>query len=515
LLLSKQALPSAGKPEVVLVADRTLSAEYKMLFEGIFATMQTTQVPEFVMRRLVSPAMKADKAGRAWAAVLGLRRIESALLAGGELNRNNVVCTTPESLGKLLGPWLKAVLVSSSDPLGQGMSNTTTDNFWKGQLYTRFWMNRMMDVIRKAKEQYDFKVIGGGAGAWQWANNPSEAQRQGFDTIFEGYFETQGPKLIADILGGRPIVKHICEHDNGIESIRPIKGASLLGIVELSRGCGKGCKFCSTAGKKMEHLPIETIVADLHTNVSQGINAVVSGSEDFFRYGGKGGKPDFDKLHELLVEMKKVKGLSFMQIDHGNISSVMQLSDEQLKEIRRLLTWQAKCDYLWVNMGIESANGHLVSANSAGKLSPFGPDDWEEVVREAADRMVRNGFFPVFSIILGLPGETPEDVAQTLKLVKHLTTRRTVIFPIFYEPVLKDEIENGQRFRLEDMRLDHLELYRTCYEQNFKWVPRMFWDNQRAAGVGPAKRLLIRMLGKTEVRAWRKAFRQIQNRLQN
>jgi len=446
-------------PAVVLVADRTLSARYKVLFEGIFATMQTSKAPQFAMRHILSPKMPADSGGRALAAPLGLRRVQAAILNQTALGPEDVICTTPEALGKVIGPWTKIVGVSSSDPLGQGMSNTTTTAFWSGELYTARWTRQMMSAIKAAKAKYGFTVVAGGAGAWQWARDAQTVEAQGIDVVFEGYFEQIGPQLFSDILDNRPIDEHVVAAGTSTELIR----------------------------------------------VSAGFTSVVSGSEDFFRYGATSGKVNFEALRELLTEMKRIDGLGFMQIDHGNISSVLQYEDDQLREIRRLLTWSQPSDYLWVNMGAESANGRLVAANGPGKIAPFDPDDWGDMVRQAADKMVRTGFYPVFSVVLGLPGETPGDVAATLKLVKDLVAKNVVIFPIFYEP----QTASNQAFSLSKMTADHLELYTVCYENNFRRVPKLFWDNQRAGGVSWFKRALIQLLGRTEVRAWRKNFRRI------
>jgi radical SAM superfamily enzyme YgiQ (UPF0313 family) len=367
------------------------------------------------------------------------------------------------------------------------MSNTTTSTFWNGELYTRKWTRETLLKLKAAKERLHFKVVFGGAGAWQCLTYPDEAADLGIDIIYDGYFEEAGPELVIDLLEGKHVDSPIIANGIGIERVQAICGASMMGIIELSRGCGRGCRFCSMSKKGMKHLSPDLIMADLETNLSAGVRSVVSGSEDFFRYGSSSLRPDFNALAGLLTQMKHLKGLSFMQIDHANVTSVIQLNEKELKEIRHLLTWEKPAQYLWVNMGVESANGRLVAANSSGKTAPYSPDDWPEMVREAVNRLTRTGFFPVVSIILGLPGEESSDVAATLRLVNELTSHELVVFPVFYEPVLKEDIVSTGNFSISNMRADHLELYRTCYGINFRRVPRLMWDNQPGRWSKPCK----------------------------
>jgi len=501
---ARPEVPAHRRPVVVLLADRTLSARYDVLFEGIFATMQTTAAaPEWMMRRLLAPPVRTDAAGRAAAVPLGLRRVEASLLAETPLEADEVVCTTPEGLDRVLGPHVRVVGVSSSDPLGGGMSNTTTARFAGGQPYTRVWTDRLMTRLGEAKRRWGFKVIAGGAGAWQYGRDPAAAARHGIDCVFEGYFEGDGPRTVMDLVERRPVAGHVVGRGVWVDRVRPLRGPAVLGSIELTRGCGRGCRFCAMGTTAMEDLAPEVILADLATNVAGGQTNIVSTSEDFFRYGARGGRVNFEALRALLVRMREVRPRRFLQIDHANVSSVVQLSDAALHEVRRLLAWEGESEYLWVNLGAESASGRLVQANGPGKLGGADPDTWETMIEESVARLERCGFFPVLSVILGLPGETPADVARTRQLVGRLAARRAVVFPIFYEPVRPDD---GEAFSLARMRADHLDLFTACYEANFRWVPRLYADNQRAGGVAWWKRTLLQVLGRAEIVTWRRRF---------
>jgi hypothetical protein len=261
----------------------------------------------------------------------------------------------------------------------------------------------------------------------------------------------------------------------------------------------------------MAHLPLGTILADLQTNARAGVRAAVLGSEDFFRYGAAGPAVRFEKLRELLLEAGKVEGISLLQIDHANVSSIVQLSLEQLREVRSLLVGRRRVELPWVNIGVESANGELVQTNSPGKVAPFRAEDWGSMVRQVAARVAEAGFFPVFSLVLGLPGECAEDVRRTISLVRELAARPASIFPIFYEPLPGRGAD--ERFGVAKVGPEHLELLRVSYEANFRWVPRLFTDNQWAAGVGWTRRTVFQCLGRGQVPLWRRRFRKLKKGL--
>lgn len=57
------------------------------------------------------------------------------------------------------------------------------------------------------------------------------------------------------------------------------------------------------------------------------------------------------------------------------------------------------------------------------------------MVVEAHKLLQENNWVPCSTLIMGLPGETPDDVIKTIELVEELKDFKSLIVPLFFVPI--------------------------------------------------------------------------------
>jgi radical SAM superfamily enzyme YgiQ (UPF0313 family) len=476
----------SGYP-IILTADRLLMADYACLFDAMVAASQTTTTPRVVLESLLMPPPPSGGLA-AIAAPLGLRRIESALrLAGIES-----MVVHPDRLQDAIGPDTRVIGIATGDPLGKGMNSSTMAAIAGGRIWAQVFFEQVYAKAKTLAPQAS--IIVGGPGAWQIAQaHPADL------TVVNGYCEGNVASVFREVLETRRTLGVVDgDQPAGIPGIRH---AATMGAIEMSRGCGLGCEFCTIAHVPMRHVPLDTIMGDMDANLQSGRKSLSLLSEDFFRYGARGGQVHPDALIETLRQIRKNPSIKLLQIDHVNVFSIAQFSDEELHEVHRLLTLGQRHEFLWVNIGVETASGALLARNGGkSKMAGCRPEDWYEFTKQQMHRLVRTGFFPLVSLVLGLPHEEFHDAELSLRWVRGLRDQRMSVFPVVLAPLSgSDPVPKLSRL--------HWQTVIESYRLNFKWVPRLVWDNERGAGVPAARRIAAQIIGKGQVVWWNAAFR--------
>ena len=483
---------------VVLTADRTLMAAYDLLFDGMVAASETSTAPPALLANLLMPRPRALD-GRVLTAPLGLRRIEAALLAGG-FTADEVTVADEAHLDTAIGSDTRIAAVSVGEPGGRGMNSTTMTAISGGHSYPQVMCHRMLRAVRR-RLPVGAKIVAGGPGAWQLAGDADLRAELGIDHVVTGYAEGNAAEIIRALVNGVSLPVIIPGVDVSAEAIPAIRGATTMGAVEISRGCGLGCMFCTLARVPMRHLPVETIATDVAINVATGNTSVALLSEDFFRYGADGVTANPAALLALLERLRRTLGLRLIQTDHANVCSIAQFTDDELSAVRAAMVGAMPHDFPWVNVGVETASGRLLRANGGGpKMGRVSPETWRTHCAEQLRRLCRAGFFPLASLVMGLPGEEEEDVQRTLEWVESLHGERLAIFPVLFAPI------DGSAMGPDVLTPLHWKLIRACYTFNFRWMPALYWDNQTAAGASLARRLSIRGLAPLKTLQWKALF---------
>ncbi|MGH9792584.1 MAG: B12-binding domain-containing radical SAM protein, partial [Candidatus Acidiferrales bacterium] len=395
----------------------------------------------------------------------GLRIIESLLLT--KFDASDVVVTYPAQMHQFIGSQTRVVGIHAHNPLGITFATDIYAHFYGATEdpvnAAEFKRMILHPVLRKHKPH--LKVIVGGPGSWQLEKAGVQDEWL-VDTIVEGEAEEVVLDLFEKADRGEPLPRKVSvEHSPAIASIPRIHHRSTFGVVEITRGCGRGCQFCSVALRGGKSIPLPQILDNVRTQVAEGADTILFTTEDLFLYEQG---PKFDTnvpaLKQLFASVSETPGVQHIMLTHGTISPVVR-DPWLLDELSPLAVGKSVSqhpdsthpDNRYANLfiGLETGSIRMFKHFMKGKCYPFRPEQWPDVVLKGMDLLNRYNWFPFCTFILGLPGETDQDTKESLDLLFALKDAKWCVIPTLFVPF--EETRLGQKegasiFTLTDLQ---------------------------------------------------------------
>ena len=441
-----------------------MSTYHQNEFLGFGTCAPPNFIPEWLYSYLFFPPVKTSK-GHPWMAPYGLRKAEAQLLKEGF----KVDTVSPNHLGDL--KQTKVLGIHAMDPFGLGPASTTLAAILKNQPYLAKHFQALLrsKPVKKAK-QNGLKVIVGGPGAWQFRYREHATKDLGIDCVVEGEAENVIGKLFRRAIEGSELPRHYevgVDEAPTLEQIPDIVHPTINGLLELGRGCCRGCKFCNVTLRPLRWYPIEKIQRELNVNFSSGrVTGVCLHAEDVMLYGSKNTMPAEEKLvqlHELV--MKRGDSISWSHCSIAAVAAGPKLFAKLSEIIRQKQAWWG------AEVGIETGSPEVAKKIMPAKAHPFSAENWHDVVVEGMGLMHDNMMVPACTLIVGLPDEKEDDIIKTMELVDDLKSMRSLIVPLFFVPLGK--LKNENWFKDTQLSELHKKLLIQCAEHDFYWVDNL------------------------------------------
>lgn len=488
--------------EVVLTAGRALMSDYYNFSGlGLTSAVPNNIFPSFIYNNLFP--LKSDEQGRMLEAQLGLCKIEAALLDYG-FRREEVIISDPTKLNRTVGRKTKAVGIGVLDPLGLSYGSRVVGFVLRRfgfkceeSIMSKTFKNVIFDPIIR---RYKPKVIVGGQGAWQVTDSNMQ-EKLGIDCVVEGEAEGIVGEIFEKAVNGEELPKIARGNFIEPEKVPIIRTPSRCGFVEITRGCGRHCLFCVPGLLPFRSFPKDRILREIELNLKAGIDQVSLQSDDALLYGSNGRRPDSKAVLSLL-ESVYAEGIDKHKLgfEFFSVSSIMQ-NPKLVEDISEMMGLHGD-RYSVIEVGVETASQKLLAKYMLGKVKPFAVSDWRDLVLSAAEILHSNNWRVCYSLILGLPGETRDDVLKTLEVVDQLKAYNCVIVPIIFMPA--GRLRRRDDLAFESMTEEHWELFLECIEQTLSMAPSFLKENSIVKKIRNA---LIRMFfyyGIAWMRRWRR-----------
>jgi len=328
-----------------------------------------------------------------------------------------------------------------------------------GVSFTTFQIWQVRDMMRRLAGRSDDAAADAPDGVFWVAGGPHPTAdpegtlRLGFDAVVQGEGETaflellkailaQGDvsevpgvvvrrapgtvPLLAGAITGRPPSRRSPIDLDAFPPF-PLWRRRVVGPIEITRGCPFACGYCQTShllGMRPRHRGIDSIARYAAVIRQRGLRDVRVVTPNAFSYGSPDGKTlNLPAMESLLAALRETVGPEG-RFYFGSFPSEVRpehVTDDTVALVKRY----ANNDNLVI--GAQSGSQRLLEHCRRGHTVAD--------ILAAASRTVAAGFKAQIDFIFGLPGETVEDLNETVELIRELVAIGAVIHAHAFTPL--------------------------------------------------------------------------------
>jgi len=496
---TSSSMPATGAPprgaRIVLTAPLTEIIDHA----GYFIQMSMASLPMWLEGILNKKYptwrdVEYNSDGSARYMPAGTRGLEASLLR--HYPADDIACCYPADLEKFIGPDTRVVAVSTHNPLGVTFAaGVYTSIFGSSkQPINSHYAMELFDAIKSNPHRKGFKVIVGGSGGWQITQTNSW-EKLSVDCVVEGRSESADVKKLFDrALAGEDLPKQmdVAHPKDRNEILFPDKRTT-FGVVEMTTGCGRRCQFCVPDLNPQIDMPKDKMMDAVRANVRDGNKQISLATEDMFIWGQvHTNTPFYFPNREALVDLYKsvceTPGVEQHVLSHSTIAPAVvdPIMIQQITEVcidkspihLPYLSTHPKSKALVPLVGLETGSVRMAKQIMPSKGVPFPIDEWQSVFIRGLEVMNKNNWFPAATLIVGNPGETDEDVRETIDLIYEVERRGLFAFfiPSIFTPLHDTRMEDKKGVsQTNELTPLQWQLMMKCWKMNLRPGQASWW----------------------------------------
>jgi len=186
---------------------------------------------------------------------------------------------------------------------------------------------------------------------------------------------------------------------------------NLTSPIEITRGCIYACRFCQTPfmfSARFRHRSVASVREHVRVMRARGLRDVRFITPTSLSYGSPDETPDLDAVEELLAACREELG-PHGRVFFGSFPSELRPEHVSAEALRMLKRHVHNRDVI---IGAQSGSDEVLAASGRGHGAA--------VVEDAVRLAVQEGFRPNVDVILGMPGEGPQEAMATVAMMERL-----------------------------------------------------------------------------------------------